>query len=383
MLETVAKELAQARDRLIDLTLRNRLTNFRPTRRTSIRIVHEIPAEVWRLLVSEERTVSFLAREEHELLKGQERYSDSQEDEGRPEAAGAENDEEAPTFELPPAATALEGEGPLAGRYTDRFLQTDLTTRGLQVSLLRTAHYAQSALDETGVNVLFLAFGMLHWRRSDQPERVLQAPLVLVPVALQRVSAGNRFTVRILGDDPVLNPCMDAVLQQDLRVTMPTAPDDWSGFDIERFFGETRQRVATLPDWHVEPDICVANGNLWSLLAVGGGMQNVWVDVNGTGPSAGRLSSAYVGGNATGSRFEVERLLSSLVAQGNFANSSVQAGSLSVVYVGGALSEDGTDGDTDEIHADEGRSFARDETWAGWVDRDHDHWFDDVRARVG
>jgi hypothetical protein len=115
-----------------------------------------------------------------------------------------------------------------------------------------------------------------------------------------------------------------------------------------------------LGDGGGEPDIYVANGNLWSLLAVGGGMQNVWVDVNGTGPSAGRLSSVYVGGNATGSRFEVEGLLSSLVASGSFTNSSVQAGSLSVVYVGGAISEDTSDGDTDEIHAFAGSYYVID-----------------------
>jgi len=214
-----------------------------------------MPAEVWRLLVVEECKLSFLAREEHELLKGHQTHLGSQQDERRPKPAGIEDDQEGPTFELPAAATALEGGGPLAGSYTDRFLQTDLTTRGLQASLLRTAQYAQSALDETGVNVLFLAFGMLHWRRQDQPERLLQAPLVFVPVALQRESAGNRFTIQVLGEDPSLNPCMDAILQRDFRVTMSTAPDDWTDFDIERYFGETRQRVARVPEWHVEPEI--------------------------------------------------------------------------------------------------------------------------------
>ena len=40
---------------------------------------------------------------------------------------------------------------------------------------------------------------------------------------------------------------------------------------------------------------------------------------------------------------------------GSFTNSSVQADSLSVAYVRGTISEDGTEGDTDEIHAREGR----------------------------
>jgi len=46
--------------------------------------------------------------------------------------------------------------------------------------------------------------------------------------------------------------------------------------------------------------------------------------------------------------------LSSLFALGSLTNSSVQAGSLSVVYVGGTISEDSSDGDTDIIHAETG-----------------------------
>jgi len=110
------------------------------------------------------------------------------------------------------------------------------------------------------------------------------------------------------------------------------------------------------------PDISVGNGNLSSLLAVGGGMQSVWVDVNGSGASSGRLSSVYVGESVTNSLFEADGLLSSLFSLGDFTNSSVQAGSLSVVYMGGTISEDSSDEDTDAIHADTGSYFVIDST---------------------
>ena len=48
--DPVAVELARARERLLDLTLRNRLLNFRPTRRTTIPVVDELPWKVWELL---------------------------------------------------------------------------------------------------------------------------------------------------------------------------------------------------------------------------------------------------------------------------------------------------------------------------------------------
>ncbi len=117
-----------------------------------------------------------------------------------------------------------------------------------------------------------------------------------------------------------------------------------------------------LGDGVSSPDIYVGNGNLSSLMAVGGGMQSVWGDVNGAGASSGRLSSVYVGGSVSNSLLEADGLLSSLFSLGSFTNSSVQAGSLSVVYVGGAISEDLTDGDTDAIHADTGSYYVIDST---------------------
>jgi len=117
-----------------------------------------------------------------------------------------------------------------------------------------------------------------------------------------------------------------------------------------------------LGDGVTSPDIYVGNGNLSSLMAIGGGMQSVWVDVNGAGPSSGRLGSVSVGGSVSNSRFEADGLLPSLFALGDFTNSSVQAGSLSVVYVRGTISEDSSDGDEDEIHADTGSYFVIDST---------------------
>ncbi len=62
------------------------------------------------------------------------------------------------------------------------------------------------------------------------------------------------------------------------------------------------------------------------------------------------------------SYFEAEGLLSSPFSLGSFTNSSVQSGSLSVVYVGGTISEDFSDGDEDEIYADTGSYFVMDST---------------------
>jgi len=138
-----------------------------------------------------------------------------------------------------------------------------------------------------------------------------------------------------------------------------------------------------LGDGVTSPDIYVGNGNLWSLQAVNGGMQSVWVDVNGAGASSGRLGSVYVGGSVTNSLFEADGLLSSLFSLGSFTNSSVQTGSLSVVYVGGTISEDSSDGDEDAIHADTGSYFVIDSTKFAQITPTEPDTFSGVVASVG
>ena len=61
---TVHAKLEAARRDLLDLTRRNRLLNFKPRGRTSIRIVDELPEEVYRILVSEGKRMQFRSLEE-------------------------------------------------------------------------------------------------------------------------------------------------------------------------------------------------------------------------------------------------------------------------------------------------------------------------------
>ena len=153
MNDAVQAQLDAARNRLLDLTLRNRLLNFRPTRRTTIQIVDEIPAEIWKLLVAQRRALSFLAREEHEMYRRprpegeQPAPGDTAPDE--PQATDASDGE---LFALPDLVTGLDAEdGALPERYTDRFLQTPLPGEELQTNLLRTYQAANSAPERSRI----------------------------------------------------------------------------------------------------------------------------------------------------------------------------------------------------------------------------------------
>src|SRR5262245_45391490 len=58
----IVKQLSAARYNLLDLTMRNRLLNFRPTKLKTIPLIDIIPREVYESLVLREKTMEFLAK---------------------------------------------------------------------------------------------------------------------------------------------------------------------------------------------------------------------------------------------------------------------------------------------------------------------------------
>jgi hypothetical protein len=58
---TVAEHLEDARKKLLDLTLRNRLINYRPTKARTLRIINENPLDIYEILVLKEKQLKFRA----------------------------------------------------------------------------------------------------------------------------------------------------------------------------------------------------------------------------------------------------------------------------------------------------------------------------------
>ena len=149
------EQLANARRELLDLSGRNRLLNFRPTKRTTIPIVDEVPNHVWLRLVKEQKPFAFRAREDHPLLDRDGSLQptiDTEKDTERPEDEAVDL-QDGEVFDVPNGREPGE-DGELPERHTDSFLQTALTGENLQTNLLRLEQQARSALEERGVELL-------------------------------------------------------------------------------------------------------------------------------------------------------------------------------------------------------------------------------------
>ena len=169
------RQLENIREKLLDLGLRgNSLLHFSPRGKKHIEIVDEKSEEVFKLLLMEEKKMSFLPA---------------------PEAFHSEENDLI-EFTLPTLKEYLNEEKG-EGRFTDLRLQSRLSPKDLDVRLLRIENEAKTIYQERGIDVLFLALGFLRWFEDDNSSRERLAPLMLVPVELNRTAAWKGVQVKL------------------------------------------------------------------------------------------------------------------------------------------------------------------------------------------
>ena len=159
------------RNRLLDLTPRNRLLHFRHPGKSSLRIADELPDVIFQRLLSGQKVVFRPVPEPGLLEYGPNRR--------KPPA-----DEYAATLGIH-TSYDLPLPGPLSIAKTshhDQYLQTLLYPDELDLIVRRMANAARTSIEESGTNMLYLVLGFVEWTESPESETPRYAPLLTVPV---------------------------------------------------------------------------------------------------------------------------------------------------------------------------------------------------------
>jgi hypothetical protein len=96
---------------------------------------------------------------------------------------------------------------------------------------------ADTSINETGVNIAYMAIGFMSWLEADSSTLVHKAPLLLVPISIENESAVDPFFISATGDDVVVNPTFDHKLNSEFNVHLP----EFDGENVESFFDETEK----------------------------------------------------------------------------------------------------------------------------------------------
>jgi very-short-patch-repair endonuclease len=260
---TPSDRLEALRERLLDLTFKNRLLNHSDLGRRILKVRRVALGELYQLLVEESKSFTVSSS-----------FSDSL------SSASGESESVAPASDI--TMEPFEDNGiDLTPWLQRRKLPIALPPLGLE-NRLRAMHSQFRALIEaTGSNFLYLALGFLEWYDPDrEPEKARLAPLVLVPIEIERHLervAGNdpeegkegggrklrigmkvyRYTIRHDGEDVSSNLALILRLRRvpfSLELEAYEAADDSENADegtrfsdIDDYFDAIEKAVASLP----------------------------------------------------------------------------------------------------------------------------------------
>lgn len=226
--------LARWQRKLLDLSLRNNLLNFRATKK-SLKLDAPDPSALEDML-SEGQTLKLLPRPD--LMDGAD-----------PRSQAIYEGREREDVRRLHALDALKRRELFVGIPKDE----------LDARLVDLYRSARNALQEGGANTLFLALGFLSWTRDDKEGQRYRAPLILVPVALNRKSARSGFTLSLHDDESRFNPTLVEMLRQDFKLNLGIAegelPKDDAGLDVAAIWKSVAHGVKDIKGWEVTEDV--------------------------------------------------------------------------------------------------------------------------------
>ena len=251
----LSKELEKVRTKLLDMTVRNRLLNFRG-HSLSINIVDELPNEVYEKLVIENKELAFKPIPElfeetdddnQNLLTRQQLLSQS-----------AEKANIDLNLILPQDSNSKKK------KHTDCSLQTNMFMKELEAKLRRVQSNARTLIEETGQNQLFLVIGFLQWVDSQDKSKHYEAPLILLPVEifkgrLDKPTNKYVYEIKFTEEDIIPNVSLAEKLKRDFNVILPdydddslrTDAEDYNTLQPEKYFEVVQNVIKDMKGWTV------------------------------------------------------------------------------------------------------------------------------------
>ena len=93
---------------------------------------------------------------------------------------------------------------------------------------------AREFIEETGVNVAYMAFGFIHWKESDSSNYIFHAPVLLVPIQLEQSSAVEPYYIKSTEDEVIVNPTFSYKMDAEYGVKLPDYDDEGLNSYLEK-----------------------------------------------------------------------------------------------------------------------------------------------------
>lgn len=178
---------------LLDLSKRNKMINYRETKRATLKILEPEFTELFNRLAVSEEELTF----QHPVDK----------------------ETDLRTFSILSLLETLSY--PISVHVGDIKAEGSLLKRRIALNNLRSK--SKLARDEQGTNILYLSFGFIEWREKNSANaQWLKSPVLMMPVSLILESIQSPYTLLRYDDDIEVNPTLDYLFNERYGIDLPT-----------------------------------------------------------------------------------------------------------------------------------------------------------------
>lgn len=201
------KKLDAWAEQLLDTGKRNNLVNFKDTKSSSVEVV--LP-EISAIFEKADSSASF------EVFDPKLSEDDAETDQTTPDGN---------RLSLSPKRSAYIYAYSPKIKKASQILLYNASCNAI-VALKSIHKKAKTAIEETGVNVAYMAFGFIQWNENDNAQSTYHAPILLAPVLFENESSIDPYHIKMTEDDVIVNPTFNYKLQSEYGVTLPEYADE-------------------------------------------------------------------------------------------------------------------------------------------------------------
>jgi len=241
--------LEKIRTRLLDLTARNKLLNFRHPKTSCLRFVDTALDTVFQhLMEGNAFTIEAVPEPDGVVRRSGDPHlltDDAQEEDKIPAKdyaaeLGWSTDFDLDSPDEPPRLRVLAYQDDL-----DRTAKKITTT-------------ARTSIEESGANMLYLCFGFLEWKDSETVQ-VSHAPLLIMPVTIDREKAprnqGWAYQIQYSSEDLTTNLSLVEKMKRDFGVAVPYLREE---DNPSSYADAVREAISSRPGWQVKNFLTLA-----------------------------------------------------------------------------------------------------------------------------
>lgn len=217
------KKIEYWEHQLLDLGKRNKMINYRETKRSTLKLIEPAFDELFQRIAINEETLTFQRAVDREtdirvfsILSLFENLSSP----------------------LPVTIGDIKTEGSILER---------------QKTLKNIRSKARLSMEEQGTNILYLSFGFIEWRDGKGASaQWIKSPLILVPTVLALEALNSPYTLSKYEDDIVVNPTLQYYLKTEYGIDLPSFDADK---DTLNSYLESLEEIADQRGWRILKEV--------------------------------------------------------------------------------------------------------------------------------